>query len=347
MLYLYKSNCISPQPSQNDASAWENLVPTVENKVSIIEPSYESIPDNLLRRMGKALRMGVGSALNLIATPELVDGIVIGTANGGMEDCIKFLNQIIDYNEGMLTPTNFVQSTPNAIAAQISLLSSNKGYNATHVHRGLAFENALLDAIMLAKENPQGKYLVGGVDEISDYNFKIDTKGGWYKSVPTNATDLYFSTSEGSLAGEGAAFFLTGAAPSSQRVGSIVDIVLLHTNDTEKIQLALSQFLEVNQLTFQNIEGLMLGENGDVRYDHYYREVEDSLSEANVFRYKHLCGEYPTASAYALWYATILMKQNAWPSHAVKQAKSSKPMEKMLIYNHFKGEQHGFMLVVR
>ena len=68
-----------------------------------------------------------------------------------MEDCIKFLNQIIDYEEGLLTPGNFVQSTPNAIAAQLGLMTANKGYNITHVHRGLSFENALLDTILMLR----------------------------------------------------------------------------------------------------------------------------------------------------------------------------------------------------
>ena len=101
---------------------------------------------NILRRMGKAVRIGVGAALPLLDGSSNPDGILIGSANGGMEDCIKFLNQVMEYDEGRLTPTNFVQSTPNAIAAQIGLATLNKGYNITHVHRGLAFENALLDA---------------------------------------------------------------------------------------------------------------------------------------------------------------------------------------------------------
>ena len=62
-----------------------------------------------------------------------------------MEDCIKFLNQIVEYKEGLLTPANFVQSTSNAAAAQIALVTKNHQYNITHVHRGLAFENALMD----------------------------------------------------------------------------------------------------------------------------------------------------------------------------------------------------------
>lgn len=345
MLYLYRSECISPQPSVSNEATWENLVSTKNNKVEITEPEYKSIPDNILRRMGKALRMGVGGALSLDIHHQPVDGIIIGTANGGMEDSIKFLNQIIDYNEGMLTPTSFVQSTPNSIAAQISLLSSNQGYNTTHVHRGLAFENALLDVMMLINENPDAQYLVGGIDEISEYNFRIDTKGGWYKSEPTQAAELYRSKSNGSLVGEGATFFVAGGAKSSENVGSIVDIALIHGNDPTEIGNRLAVFLKDNKLNFSDVDSLMLGENGDIRFDYHFTACEQYFPTASTFRFKHLSGEYPTASAYALWLSMLILQHGQWPSHTVKEIKHSRPNELMLIYNHYKGEQHGFILL--
>jgi len=104
--------------------------------------------------MGKSVRMAVGAALPLLEKYSQPDGMIIATANGGMEDCIKFLNQILEYNEGLLTPASFVQSTSNAAAAQIALVTKNHNYNITHVHRGLAFENALMDVVMSLKEHP-------------------------------------------------------------------------------------------------------------------------------------------------------------------------------------------------
>src|SRR5580704_15336772 len=134
MLYIHKSTCISPQNTFSNIDI-ELLAGITDHQLKAIEPSYEGIPKGILRRMGKAVRMGVGSALPIIK--DQLNGIIIGTANGGMEDCIKFLNQIIDYSEDMLAPGNFVQSTPNAIAAQLGMIGGNKGYNITHVHRGL------------------------------------------------------------------------------------------------------------------------------------------------------------------------------------------------------------------
>ena len=113
-MYIHKGLAISPCIEQ-EVFLEESSEPTLQ--LWAREPGYmDYIPRNVLRRMGKATRMGVWTALSLLKEQAPVDGIVIGTGLGGMEDCIKFLNQIVDYDEGTLTPTNFVQSTPNALA---------------------------------------------------------------------------------------------------------------------------------------------------------------------------------------------------------------------------------------
>lgn len=133
----------------------------VNNKLSVIEPGYDDIPKNSLRRMGKSVRIGMGVALAVIKQAPVFNGIIIGTGNGGMEDSIIFLKQVVEYNEGLLTPAHFVQSTSNAVASQLSLASVNRGYNITHVHRGLAFEMAAIDAAMRLLENPEHCFFAG------------------------------------------------------------------------------------------------------------------------------------------------------------------------------------------
>ena len=148
-MYLKDLSSVSPQVTYTEEFINGDYKIYSKNILSVIEPSYsEIIPASLLRRMGKAVRMGIGAALPLIERNEKINGIVMGTANGGLENCINFLNQIIEYDEGVLTPTHFVQSTPNALAGQLALMSKNTGYNVTHVNGPLAFENAILDAMM-------------------------------------------------------------------------------------------------------------------------------------------------------------------------------------------------------
>jgi hypothetical protein len=262
-----------------------------------------------------------------------------------MEDCIKFLNQIIDYDEGMLTPTNFVQSTTNAVAAQIGLLSANKAYNSTHVHRGLAFENALLDVIMLLKENDKANYLVGGVDEISAYNYNIEYLDGWFKKEPIAAGDIYASGTVASIAGEGAATFLVNS-DRKNATAKVTGIHVLHTTEELIIAGQLKLFLDKHLPAGEKIDLLLSGENGDSRLLKYYNACEVILTKQTaVARFKHMVGEYATVSATALWLACYILKKQMAPRHMMKYSSSQLNFNRILIYNNYKGQQHSFILV--
>ncbi|MDB5256510.1 MAG: beta-ketoacyl synthase chain length factor [Chitinophagaceae bacterium] len=344
MIYIHQIASVSPQKELVVASL-DEVNESAHNVLKVVEPKYEGIPLSILRRMGKAVRMGVGTALPLINQLEFpLNGIVIGTANGGMEDCIKFLNQVIEFEEGTLTPTNFVQSTPNAIASQLSLLSANKGYNITHVNRGLAFENALLDVWMLLKENSTHTYLLGGVEEISSYNYNIDYLADWFKKEETSNKKMYDSQTEGTLSGEGSAMFIVNAVPTNA-LAQIDALQLMHTEDVTEIEKQLNYFLKQHVADGESIDLLLSGENGDIRPRHFFEAVECILSGATVARFKHLTGDFATASALALTIACQLIQSNVLPDHMIKMDRKKKNLKKVLIYNQHKGVQHSFILV--
>lgn len=338
-MYIHKTSCISPQRTFADINL-QDVNSAKDNKLITLEPKYKGIPANLLRRMGKAVRIGVGAALPLIETDPDIKGIIIGTANGGMEDCIKFLNQIIQFEEGALTPTNFVQSTPNAISSGVGLLSANFGYNTTHTHRGLSFENALIDAQMLLNENPDHLYLIGGVDEISTYNYNIDLLGGWYKKETVSNTELYETNSNGSIAGEGSAIYLVSNEKQNAEA-KLQQLITLNTTDkaviVDKIKEIAAKY---------KIKILISGENGDIRMKPYYEAAENALNKIiPVARFKHLSGEYPTASSFALWLAIQKAKGLAFPEHMIKKGTDTSGEGNSLIYNCYKGQQHSLMVV--
>lgn len=344
MLYIHKMSCISPQHTFS-ALNLNDLLPSEDNKLLAIEPSYEGIPPGQLRRMGKASRLGVGAAMPLLKNSSDLDGIIIGTANGGMEDCIKFLNQIIEYEEGVLTPTNFVQSTTNAIASQIAFMSKNKGYNITHVHRGLSFENALQDAMMHALESPSKTFLLGGVDEISDYNFNIDFLQGCFKEELTPNNELYKHSSDGTIAGEGAAMFVVNGLKEYSLV-AINDMKSFQSRNEMDIEPALNDFLEKNKIAIDEIDLYVSGENGDQRISKFYGKIENLLPEITpVLRYKHLTGEHPSASALGLWFSCQFLNEAEIPDHMMKKGVLKRKANKILLYNCYQGLQHSFILL--
>lgn len=342
MLYIHHTSCISAQDTLK--GDLEILHESHENKLKAIEPVYEGIPPNILRRMGKAVKITVGAALPLLNKISRLDGIIIGTANGGMEDCIKFMNQIIEYNEGLLTPANFVQSTPNGLAAQLGLLKNNKGYNITHVHRGHSFENALIDAKLLLEECPQNQYLLGAADEISTYNFNVDFLGGWYKKETVSNKELYKTDSPASIAGEGAAMFIV-SADKTNALAELKAIHTLHSKDQDYVISELSAFIK-EHLNDESPNVLITGENGDNRFTPFYEAAEKLVPEkTTVLRFKHMSGEYPTASGQAVWLATQILQGKPHPKHAVKKEGESKTAKNILIYTNYKGLQHTFILL--
>lgn len=347
MFYIHQSTCISPQ--QTFPGTEIDLLheyESADNKLSVIEPPYIGIPQNILRRMAKAVRIGVGTALPLMeGAGSSPDGIIIGTANGGMEESVKFLKQIIEYKEEMLTPGNFVQSIPNAIASQISLLSQNKGYNITHVHRGLAFENAVIDAAMLLKENPSNNYLLGGVDEIASYHYNLEYLEGSYKKESLSSKRLYEVNSPGSIAGEGAAMFLVNSVKANA-LAKVRALVTLHSEEEGVVKDQLQNFLNKHAPIGEKTDLFLTGENGDNRALHFFSSCEAILDkDVPVARFKHMCGEYPTSSAFALWLACHLLGSQSVPPHMIKKPAVKTKYKNVLIYNNYKGIQHSFMLI--
>lgn len=340
-MYIHKHICISPQQTTGVVEL-ENIIPSKNGMFAALEPALEGVPPGMLRRMSKAVRMGMGAGLPLIKDAD-IEGIIIGTANGGMEDCIKFLNQIVDYDEGMLTPGNFVQSTPNAIAGQLSLITKNHSYNTTHVHKGLAFENALIDAQMFINENPESAYLVGGVDEISTYNYNIDYLAGWYDKTLTNET-LYRANKPATIAGEGAAMFLVSGM-ATDAVAQLKAVELFQTEDTGIVKNRFEHFLKASAAELSNAI-FISGENGDSRHRPFFETCEDVLgSTIPVVRYKHITGEYPTASSFAMWLGGYALQQQHLPGHFYKSGYLASHIDTVVLYNQYQGKQHSFAVI--
>jgi hypothetical protein len=340
MFYIHQYSCIAAQQFFTD-HAIQTITESVSNKLYAVAGNYDSIPPNILRRLGKAVKMGIATGNQLISEYP-VDGIVLGTANGGLEDCIKFLNQIIQFEEGRLTPTNFVQSTTNAIAGQLGIMSSNKGYNITHVHRGLAFENALIDVEMLLNEHPENNYLLGGVDEISDYNYTIEDLAGAYKKEIISNTELLASSTSGTIAGEGAAMFIVNTI-KTHASAVVKGIKTLHTTHEESVVQQLTSFLEEHLQKNETVDLILSGKNGDVRQNAFYKNIEEQLPDTPVSYYKHLTGDFPTSSAVALWLTANVL--NGTEFNNILNIQSKKSIRHILLYNTYKGKQHSFILV--
>jgi len=344
-MYIRDLRCISPQRTFDGEGLFtEGPIIHSGSQYWADEPSYAgTIPNGLLRRMGKSVRLATGAAMPLL-TEHKVDGIIIGSTDGGMEDCHRFLNQVIEYNEGTLTPTTFVQGSPSAVAGGLALMAKNSGYNNTHSNKGISFENGLMDAWLLMKEGAVKSMMVGCVEEISPAQFRIETLAGFIKKDEVQADELFDSKSAGAVNGEGAAMFVVQDS-SEGAIAEIVDFDVISFPTLDDLFAKASQLLQRNGLAFSDVDAVMMGLSGDANSDAVYHDFADVvLPDAGRLSFKNLFGESPSASAFATWYAGQLLSGREPIGMTVLKA-ASKPLRTVLIHNHYQGKQHGFVLM--
>jgi 3-oxoacyl-(acyl-carrier-protein) synthase len=274
------------------------------------------------------------------------DAIITGTGLGCIEDTEKFLANLVNNKEELLTPTSFIQSTHNTVSAQIALLLKCHNYNFTYVHRGLSFESALLDSLLQLDSGLVNTVLLGGMDEMTAGTFRIQQRLGHFKQKPVVNTSLLEDKTRGSIAGEGAAFFLLSINPGTKNYAKISGLDFFYKAEQEKVFERLGKFLDKSGKTAGEIDLLLLGMNGDPQFDSVYDSFRRHLfPKTHTGYFKHLCGEYFTSSAFGLWLAAKILHHQRIPEGISLKNPSSGNIRNILIYNHFRNTEHSFILV--
>jgi 3-oxoacyl-[acyl-carrier-protein] synthase II len=353
--YIRSTSCISPQKTFDDAFLTE-IVEYSGTRLPAIEPDYKQFIDTKqARRMSHVIKMGVAAAKKCLANAAVVQpgAIITGTALGCIEDTIVFLTRMVEQQEEMLPPTAFIQSTHNTVAAQVALMLQCHNYNFTYVHKGISFESALLDGLMLLNEKEAENVLVGAIEEMVDASFKVLTRLGQYKRHPVSNLRLFEERSKGTIGGEGAAFFLLNHQPAAENLAELTALKVLFK--PANVESSIAAFLNANELGTADIDLVLTGHNGDTRNDEPYESLAVGLFKNNVIAtYKQLCGEYPVASSFALWLAANILKHQKVPGILIKKdlrsfenfvSPGDTPLRKILIYNHYQHIYHSLMLV--
>lgn len=342
-VYIKGIGNISPQHTA-DANAFSqhDILPVTNNRLACIEPEYTQFVDaKQLRRMSRVIRMGVASSMTALkdAGIEKPDAVIVGTALGCLEDTASFLTKLVQNKEEMLSPTAFIFSTHNTIAAQIAYLLQCRGYNSTYVHRNISFESALIDATLLINEGSENTVLVGGIDELTDASFKIFNRLGHFKKEEELVgKSLFESVSKGSIAGEGAAFFTLVNSPSADCYAEIVAVETLSFATKEDV------IMKATQLGKSDI--IIAGYNGDANDDAITSAVVSGLGmEAQTLKFKHLSGEFGTASGFATWLAAVILKNKNIPANLNAQLNNCEDINSILIYNQYQNQHHSLILL--
>ncbi len=346
--YINGTGCISAQETINDQWFFDTVVEPNGDYYSAIEPSYkEFIAPNLLRRMGRAIKMGVASANLAIkeSGATKVDGIITGTGLGCFEDSERFLLAMLNNDEQFLTPTSFIQSTHNTVGSQIALIMKCHDYNFTYVHRGFSFESTLQDALMLFSEGKE-TVLVGGIEEHTPNFLILNRKAGKFKTYDPH-TPFWKSKTKGIQMSEGSTFFVLNKTKTEKSLASVDGIQTLYKPLTSAVILQkLHGFLKLYGLTLKEIDVCLMGFSSDAGFDKHLAELLPFIEQETIAaHYKHLSGEYHTASAFALWTATKLIEKQKLPDVLAISAKRPSAIKHILIINQYLGINYSFTLV--
>lgn len=156
---------------------------------------------------------------------------------------------------------------------------------------------------------------------------------------------MYENNSAGSIAGEAAVMFYVNGNKSGS-LAKVHAVDTFHHEDEAVIKEKIHQFIKKHLPAEEKIDLLLTGENGDDRLLKYYNSCESLMDhQVAIARFKHTCGEYPTATAMGLWFCCELFQKQTMPVHMYKRKGSARKYKNVLIYNNYKGIQHSFILI--
>ena len=337
-MYIISACAISAQRTYNEAEFLSPVMTYDDGRLFVVDPDYSKyISPVAIRRMSRMLKRGITAGMRCLedAGVKTPDGIIIGTSRGSVTDMELFLHDMIDMKEQALNPTSFIQSTYNSVNGWLAMLSKCTAYNQTFVHRGFSLELSVLDAQLLFAESTGTKnILVGGFDELTPEYFTIRDKINYYKKeLPNNLELLKHYNTPGSIGGEGAQFFTLSNEPGNAAC-AIHTIAMLQKPTGEELQTAIDAMLAQNNLKNEDINVLVCGMNGDNRTSHLIDPlIARSATGTTMVAFKHLSGEYDTASGFGLWLANYLFKKQHIPEAVVYRPGSNSPIKNMLFCN--------------
>jgi len=316
-------------------------------------------------------RLGRGQAMAIVAVKRALDGctaspargsstaVSVGTAWAEEGDEITFLENLIKLGEKGAKPAFFVNSVKNALASQLALTFGYQGENQTFAHDALSFESALWQGAHLVRVGRAAHAVVCGVDALIELHEMQGHLLGFFATRPAPLAPLAAgpaSVGQGTIPGEGAAAFVltppgATAAPLARLVsvrgrGPLQRAPALAVRD----ELAfVEQGLREASVEPDELGLLLVGANGDSALDAVYAEVVQGLRARApglaVGVYRHLTGDFPTASALGFELAVRAVASRTVPSEVRRVAGSPANIERVLLYHLASAGYHSTAIV--
>jgi len=315
-MFINAASTISYQPTFRNKGF--SVTPKEINALSeLLTPDYtDFIAAMDRRRMSHVQKMSIACAIDCLQQSQIEqpDAIIVGTSMGCSINTKKFLDKILNANDGPLSPTSFIVSTHNTIAGQIALLMRNHGYNMTYTQNSLSFEQSLVDAMLCCGEGLMN-VLVGGADEEEDsiYNMRARLNN-----------DNILETS-------GASFFILSNIKNKTSEVNLIDVrsfgLVKNSYETSV------NFLDANHTTAKEIDIVLYAINEESKLN----GLKSVFAAEKLFDYQEIAGTYYTNSAFAMHYAIDILSNQPHPIFG--------EVKTILVYNNLIPENLGLILI--
>jgi len=202
-----------------------------------------------------------------------------------------------------------------------------------------------LDAKLQINDGEAENILVGSTDEQTERVMELYKLNKTIKKEEHLPVDFLNSETEGVIWGEGASFFVLGKEKTENSYAQLTDIQITNKLDLEENQQFIEDFLAKNNLTNNDIDAVILGFSGDVKSDVYYKNAMGLFENSALLYYKHLSGEFNTASGFSTFMACHILKNQEIPEVMMINDLKKEEIENVLLYNHLGGNDHSLVLL--
>ena len=351
--YINGIGVISPQRTHVNSEFLPEIKNYHNNILTSVTPDFKVYLSPVqLRRLSRMLRIGMTAATICLedAGIKVPNGIVTATGYGFLEETEKFLKELLERNEKQLTPTYFMQGTYNALAGLVALSVKCTGYNNTYVSKGFAFENALQDCMLRLNEDRNLNLLLGSYDESAAVQYTAGMREHQFKTEPTNSLDIFKNKTDGCVQGESSCFFALSGQQAASTWCHVEGVRLIYLPDSaDDLKSAINTFLENHSIRLSEIDLVVSGMSGCKSRDQLLENVENTLFVNNPVAYfKHLCGEFCTATSFGMWLAASILKKQTIPQ-IVRASAHNFPdqVDNILLVNHYFNRNYSLMLLRR
>ncbi|MCF8128281.1 MAG: beta-ketoacyl-[acyl-carrier-protein] synthase family protein [Deltaproteobacteria bacterium] len=261
----------------------------------------QALSSRAIRRLKRLSRMGLSLATTAFENAHKDDkpnSVFFGTGWGALSETHDFLKALYETGERFSSPTDFMGSVHNATAGRIAINFEAKGPNITTTGGDYSFEQALMSAQLLAK-NDDRPLLIMGADEFHPVLSRLFDGSVAQADTPSDGGGALMVRSAG--AGSGPRLehlFYENAHENDPVVPSLV----LSLGGNPKIDLDFGAVLVGLPAASRNI--------GQEQLDEF---IQTSGFIGPVIDYRRYVGEFASASAVAAVLAVALLKTGKIP----------------------------------